>query len=952
MKARRVLLGAAVALGALAGAAPTAAWAHPLLIQATPQPGLVADAAPPAIGLALTEPAVARGSRIRLFGADGAVLPVTPVRAGNGRRALSVRPRARLRSAVYTVRWSVLGDDGHIVSGAFDFGVAGAKGAAPPGVERLSGGGAGRGGETAAADGAVRVLSRWLGILAASVLFGGFVLVALLRRRLGRCDDAGVAVLRRLAPAAWLLVVVAAVEGIVAGASSGTGGAPDLGLLTASATGVSELARAIVVAAVSLALLLTRTRPPLRDRILAAGGAAVLLTYALSGHALSFPSFWALLDQGVHVLAAGLWLGGVITLVLVTLRGEVRLADGARAFAQVAGAALGLAIVTGVLAAMREVDRWYFLRWSDYGRVVLVKAALVGLVTLAAAVAWWRSRGEGAPGPRPLLLRAEAVGVAGVLVLATTLSGLAQGRGQPLPAQRGTLFPGPALATALLPKANAPIGLFPARTGSNVVTVAIAPGQRAPRDVHVRLVCSGCGVAPARVALRPRGGLTWSAAVRLPADGTWFGYVTVDATTAPPAQLPVGVPRAPGAPPVPLLTVADLSGPYAERCRAHVIGLELAIGRLNAGGGLDGGRKVAPLVLDSGGTAAGAAAAARRGLAAHPIASVGSCGTGAVAAVEAVSRAGVPSVVGDPAVDPTSAANVYRLAADPFAQGVAFGQLVRTRIQAAGQPGVRTVRAALSRDLQSRRLLAGLRVGLRSFSAVAGAPVTPGLAPRLAVLAPGTLARLSDEALTSVLDRRRTTALIVDGPAAGGADARAVARLGARRGPDITPPPLLFSERVLSEPLVLSAGALGRIGAVQGISEVATNTTDAELYQAAVPLLFRGDIASVDGLRGYVAGLALIDALRSGTSARSIAANLRDPRVFSNALLAPWSPSKPGAGSPSAVALQPQFLSPTLVPSAIGGEAKDTEYFPQGSWTVTSRTPLGIVPGLRQPPVR
>ena len=74
--------------------------------------------------------------------------------------------------------------------------------------------------------------------------------------------------------------------------------------------------------------------------------------------------------------------------------------------------------------------------------------------------------------------------------------------------------------------------------------------------------------------------------------------------------------------------------------------------------------------------------------------------------------------------------------------------------------------------------------------------------------------------------------------------------------------------------------------------------------------------------------------------------------MFSNALLAPWSPSEPGAGSPNAVALQPQFLPPTLVPSAIGGEAKDTEYFPQGSWTVTSRAPLGIVPGLRQPPVR
>jgi putative copper export protein/methionine-rich copper-binding protein CopC len=952
VKARRVLLGAAVALGALAGAGPTAAWAHPLLIRATPQPGLVADGSPGSIAVALTEPAVARGSRIRLFGPGGSALPVTAIRSSDGRRTLAVRPRARLRSAVYTVRWSALGDDGHIVSGAFDFGVAGAKGAAPPGVEKLSGGAGGRGGETAAADGVVRILSRWLGILSASVLFGGFVLVALLRRR-GRGDDAGVALLRRLAPVAWLLVAVAAVEGIVAGASSGTGGSPDLGLLTASATGVSELARGAVVAAVSLALLLTRTRTraTLRDRILAGGGAAVLLTYALSGHALSFPSFWALLDQSAHVLAAGLWLGGVIALALVTLRGEVRLAEGARAFAPVAGAALGVAIATGVLAAVREVDRWYFVRWSDYGRVVLVKAALVGLVALAAAVAWWRSRGDGAPGPRPLLLRAEAIGVAGVLALATTLSGLAQGRGQPLPAERGTLFPGPALAAALLPKANAPVGLFPARTGSNVVTVAVAPGQRTPRDVRVRLACSGCAVAPLRVALRPRGGLTWSASLRLPADGTWFGYVTVDGTTAPPVQLPVGIPEAPGAPPVQLLAVADLSGPYAERCRAHVIGLELAIARLNAGGGVGGGRKVVPLVLDGGGTAAGAAAAARRGLAARPIASAGSCGTGAVAAVDAASRAGVPSVVGDPAVDPTSAADVYRLAADPFAQGVAFGQLVRSRILAAAHPGVRTVRAALGGDLQSRRLLAGLRVGLRSSAAVGGVRAQPGPAPRLVVLAAGTLARLSGDALTRMLDLRRTAALVVDGPAAGGADARAIARLGTRRGADITPAPLLFSERVLSETLVLGAGSLGRIGAVQGVSEVATNSSDAELYQAAVPLLFRGDIASVDGLRGYVTGLALVDALRSGTGPRSIVANLRSPRVFSNALLAPWSPREPGAGSPNAVALQPQFLAPTLVPSAIGGEAKDTEYFPHGSWTVTSRAPLGIVTGVRQPPI-
>jgi hypothetical protein len=39
------------------------------------------------------------------------------------------------------------------------------------------------------------------------------------------------------------------------------------------------------------------------------------------------------------------------------------------------------------------------------------------------------------------------------------------------------------------------------------------------------------------------------------------------------------------------------------------------------------------------------------------------------------------------------------------------------------------------------------------------------------------------------------------------------------------------------------------------------------------------------------------------------------------------------------------------VPTSFGGEAKDSEYFPQGSWTVTSGVPLGLTEGLRVPPV-
>ena len=410
-----------------------------------------------------------------------------------------------------------------------------------------------------------------------------------------------------------------------------------------------------------------------------------------------------------------------------------------------------------------------------------------------------------------------------------------------------------------------------------------------------------------------------------------------------------GVPSAPGAKPISILAVADLSGPAAERCRAHIIGLELALARINAEGGLDGGRKVAPLVLDTGGTAAGAAKAAARGLAAEPIASAGVCGGGGVAAVRATARAGLPSVVGDPAVDPINAPTVHRLAADPFAQGVAFGQIVRGRILPASQTGVRVVRVAAADDLQGRRLVAGLRAGLRPTSVPAGFPAAEGPAPEIVKLKPGALAALTEDELAQVLDLRQTSALIVDEPAAGGADTRAIERIGTARGQDLLPPPVLLSERVLSETVVRAAGALGRIGAVQGVSEVATNTRDATLYQAAVPVLFRGEIASVDGLRGYATGLALRDAVRNGISKRDIAARLDSPQVFTDALLAPWSRRVPGAGSPNVIALQPEFIAPTLVPTSAGGEEKDTEYFPQGGWTVTTPMALGIVAGLEQP---
>src|SRR4051794_324055 len=537
---RRLLCITAVWLGALC-AGPAVVLAHPLLVTAAPTPGLVAPSAPSSVELQFSEPTVPRGTSVTLFTARGARVAAAPLSAGNGARTLTLEPSSELRPGIYKVRWRALGADGHAVGGTFAFAVAGPNGP-PPGAEKLLGqaGAGGSGAQSASGDGPLAVVVRWLGLLAASLLAGGWLLVLLLRHRLA--PKVGLEAGRRWQRAARLALPLAVVAAAV--------GALQAEALTSSPSGHAALARAIVAAALAVAALVLRRHPRALDALLGAGGLALLATYALSGHVLSVTDgrAFALADQLVHVLATGVWLGGVVTLAVVTVRSAVPLRAAARAFAPLAAGSLGVAAVAGVLAAVREVDRWYFLRWSDYGRVVIVKTAVVVLAAVAGLVTTLRARG----GRR--LLAAEGGLAIGVLALAAALAGLAQGRGQPLPAERGTLLPGPALATVVFGDGSAQLAIAPARPGANTVSVELPAAQRSAKRALLKLACP-CADRPFYVPLR-RGDGTWNGAVDLPAAGSWYGSLTIDDRTAPsPVPLTIGVPEAPGAPAVEVLAV-------------------------------------------------------------------------------------------------------------------------------------------------------------------------------------------------------------------------------------------------------------------------------------------------------------------------------------------------------------------------------------------------------------
>jgi len=125
-----------------------------------------------------------------------------------------------------------------------------------------------------------------------------------------------------------------------------------------------------------------------------AAGALLALTRSLSGHAADWGDMTlAVLMDWLHLLAGGLWGGGLWALACVVLppvnrsadQHRVLLADCARRFARLASLALAVMLLTGLANAWVQVGTMRALWTTPYGRTLLVKLLLVGLVILLGA---------------------------------------------------------------------------------------------------------------------------------------------------------------------------------------------------------------------------------------------------------------------------------------------------------------------------------------------------------------------------------------------------------------------------------------------------------------------------------------------------------------------------------------------------------------------------------------
>ncbi len=375
---RRLLVGVLVALAA-ATLVASPATAHASLLGSTPAPDSVLERPPDVVVLRFSEPVDLVDDSIRVLDASGAAIEVGPVRRDGGDDTVAVDVTSDLDGS-YVVAWQVVSADSHAIEGAFTFSVGAPTTTDPSLIDDVLAGTGASGGSTVALG-----VGRWMSYAGVAVLVGGFAV-------LSWCAPARLADRRssRLLAVAAGVGVVGTMAMIAARSAAVAGGALDPGgwsTVVGSRSGRWWLIRLFLLAVAPFLLLALRRslRRPVVTVGLAAYGLALLAAVAAGGHAVTgaaIPLGFA--ATVVHLVAMSTWVGGLVTLVIVLDRRD--LWRGLARFSPLAlGAVVALAI-TGVVNVWRQLGTPGAITDGGYGRWLIVKLVVVGLVVVAAAV--------------------------------------------------------------------------------------------------------------------------------------------------------------------------------------------------------------------------------------------------------------------------------------------------------------------------------------------------------------------------------------------------------------------------------------------------------------------------------------------------------------------------------------------------------------------------------------
>jgi copper transport protein len=459
----RRLAVAAVVLAALV--APAAASAHAYLVKTEPTASVLLAASPPGVRLTFDEAVEPRFALISVSDVNGQQVTDGGVTRDPSNADTLVVPVKQLPEGWYLVYWRAISVDGHPVQGAFTFAVGPNAGPPPqfviPHVAQT-------------ATSVPLIVARWAMFLAVLTAIGMFTLRMLIAHPLVRRVDG--TNLRRLsqgvvaASALGLLAIPVYLEESTAIDSLRSfwaiGALVPLWRVTAFGRAYVDLwiCFALFCAAAWIAMWLDRpeqARRPVAALLALVGAlaaaAAVLAIPGLGGHAAqTSPRGLAVFLDWLHLVTAAVWIGGLVGLLVLwrSLAVAQRVAGllvTVPRFSNTAFVSVLLLLGTGVGASVLHLPALAALWQTSYGKTILVKAGILLVAMLVAAVnlLYTKARLETTARLLRRLVAVEVVLVAGAILAAAVLSSLAPP--PPAFAKEGSALarvgPGPVAAT-------------------------------------------------------------------------------------------------------------------------------------------------------------------------------------------------------------------------------------------------------------------------------------------------------------------------------------------------------------------------------------------------------------------------------------------------------------------------------------------------------------------------
>jgi copper transport protein len=354
----------------LVGPATPSALGHSQLVTSVPAAGEVVDASPTEIRLVFSEPIEPRYTKLDLIGPDGATIGSRIGSPDPADPYSLVAPVDGLADAIYTVNWRALSAaDGHTTSGFLTFGVGDVDVPVQGGGSTVTGGSIHGGHDATTAF--LETESRIVGDAGLLLAFGLPIIGWLVLR-----DRRSVGIAKVVA--ASLAIAAVGAGGLLVLGGNEVGSDP-IAYAMGARTGQLLLVRMVIAALAAIASWILASRQPGVSVALGAASAVVgLVLLTIGSHAASYGSPAPAVAIVVHLLAAGVWLSGLLVVAWLAIlggRAEWTPSRIVPRFSALALVSVGLIGLTGVFSDWVHTGTLVSIE-TPYSTTLLVKSGL------------------------------------------------------------------------------------------------------------------------------------------------------------------------------------------------------------------------------------------------------------------------------------------------------------------------------------------------------------------------------------------------------------------------------------------------------------------------------------------------------------------------------------------------------------------------------------------------